>query len=60
MFKKEKCYLSGIIQQPVNASSRKIGVKTARLGVDGRPEVCMDLILDILDLDSRCVRQEPD
>jgi len=24
----------GIIQQPVNAGSRRIGVKTARLGVD--------------------------
>jgi len=37
MFKKEKsyCIRSGIIQQPANAGSRRIGVKTAaRPGVD--------------------------
>ena len=60
MFKKEKCYLPGTIQQPINANSRRIGVKTARLGADCRPEVCMDLISDFLDPDSRWVRQEPD
>jgi len=36
MFKKQKAIWPGIIQQPVNAfaGSRKIGVKTARPGVD--------------------------
>ena len=49
-----------IIQQPVNASSRRIGVKTARLDVGCKQEVCMDLILDFLDSNSPWVRQEPD
>jgi len=34
MFKKEKCYIwPGIIQQPVNAGSHRIGVKTRLQGL---------------------------
>jgi len=37
MFEKEKPIWPGIIQQPVSAGSRRIGVKTVRPGVDYRP-----------------------
>jgi len=37
LFTKKKVICPGIIQQPVNARSRRIGVKTARPGVDYRP-----------------------
>jgi len=36
MFKNEKAIWPSIIQQPVNADSRRIGVKSARPGVDCR------------------------
>ena len=37
VFKNEKANWPGIIQQPVNAGSHKLGVKTAGLSVDYRP-----------------------
>jgi len=39
MFKKEKTIWPGIIQQPVNAGSRRTGVKTAKSDVDYRPHL---------------------
>jgi len=35
--RKEKAIWPAIIQQPVNAGSRKLGVKTAKPRVDYRP-----------------------
>jgi len=35
--RRKKAIWPGIIQQPVNAGSRRMGVKTARPGVDYRP-----------------------
>jgi len=37
MFKNENAIWPSIIQQPVNADSRRIAVKSARPGVDCRP-----------------------
>jgi len=34
MFRKEKSYLAWYHQPPVNAGSRRIGVKTAKPGVE--------------------------
>jgi len=37
MYRKEKSYLAWYHPTPVNAGSRRIGVKTAGLGVDCKP-----------------------
>jgi len=37
MLRKRKAIWPGIIQQPVNAGSRRIGEKTSKPGVDNRP-----------------------
>jgi len=37
VLRKKKAVWPGIIQQPVNAVSRRIGVKTARSGIGYRP-----------------------
>jgi len=37
MLRKKNAIWPGIIQQPVNAGSRRIGVKTVKPGLDYRP-----------------------